>query len=386
MSTANTAVSDPLIGSRIDGRYTVYSILGQGGMGVVYEGVHDELGRPVAIKVLNAAWATDRTAVERFLREARTASSFSHGNIVDVMDLGRLTDGRPYLVMPKISGVDLATLLDDTGPQPAKRVAALLSGVAAALDLVHAKGYVHRDIKPENLMYIVREDGSETVMLLDFGIAAAVMSSGPRLTRQGSIFGTPQYMPPEVCSGGRPDARGDVYALAGVAFELITGAPLFPVEDVMQLLAMKVTTDPPTLSAASGTSFPNELEAVIAKGLARSPGDRYASASAFVNALRGATEYAPVSWQTGVLRTTLRSEEHVVRGDGAYAPTGERWASDRPGPRGSDRPAGRGWETDRPPGPDQAGWNQESSEGRWGPAGADSRGWDSQRPDGRDNR
>jgi len=312
MSTVNAAADDPLIGTRIDGRYTVHAVLGQGGMGVVYEGVHDELGRPVAIKVLNAAWATDRTAVERFLREARTASSFSHGNIVDVTDLGRLADGRPFLVMPKISGIDLATLLAETGPQPAKRVAGLLGGVAAALDLVHAKGYVHRDIKPENMMYVVREDGSETVMLLDFGIAAAVMSSGPRLTRQGSIFGTPHYLPPEVCAGQRSDARGDVYALAAVAFELITGALPFPIEDIMQLMAVKVTQDAPSLAAASGHAFPPEVEAVIARGMARDPNVRYPSASAFVNALRSATEYAPVSWQTGVLRSNMRSAEHVL--------------------------------------------------------------------------
>src|SRR3954447_14761784 len=106
MTQSKAATADDLVGERIDGRYTLRGVLGQGGMGVVYDGVHDELGRPVAIKVLNAAWASDRTAVERFLREARTASSFSHGNIVDVSDLGRLSDGRPYLVMPKINGVD----------------------------------------------------------------------------------------------------------------------------------------------------------------------------------------------------------------------------------------------------------------------------------------
>src|SRR5688572_2211109 len=187
---------DTLIDTRIEGRYTVHRELGRGGMGVVYEGVHDELGRQVAIKVLNTAWASDPTAVARFLREARVASSFSHGNIVDVQDLGRLPDGRPFLIMPKIVGTDLTALLAKSGPQPAKRVAELLTGVAAALDLIHAKGFVHRDIKPENLMYVVREDGSETVMLLDFGIAAAVMSNEPRLTGQGAIFGTPQFMPP----------------------------------------------------------------------------------------------------------------------------------------------------------------------------------------------
>lgn len=312
MSTANCAAEDALIGSRIDGRYTLHRVLGQGGMGVVYEGVHDELGRAVAIKVLNAAWATDRTAVERFLREARTASSFSHSNIVDVSDLGRLSDGRPYLVMPKINGTDLATLLSENGPQPAKRVAALLSGVASALDLVHAKGFVHRDIKPENLMYVVREDGSETVMLLDFGIAAAMMSSGPRLTRQGAIFGTPHYLPPEVCTGERSDARGDVYSLAAVAFELITGSLPFAAEDIMQLMAQKVSFDAPTLAAVTGTAFPPELEQVIATGLARDPRHRYPSASAFVSALRAATHSAPVSWRTGVVRPNTRSAEHEL--------------------------------------------------------------------------
>ncbi|MEY4578517.1 MAG: hypothetical protein RL701_3220 [Pseudomonadota bacterium] len=346
MSSSNIelAPEDPLIGSRIDGRYTIFGVLGQGGMGVVYDGVHDELGRPVAIKVLNAAWASDRTAVERFLREARTASSFSHGNIVDVSDLGRLSDGRPYLVMPKIKGVDLATLLADNGPQPAKRVAMLLTGVAAALDLVHAKGYVHRDIKPENLMYIVREDGSETVMLLDFGIAAAMMTSGPRLTRQGAIFGTPQYLPPEVCTGGRPDARGDVYALAAVAFELITGMLLFPIEDIMQLMAAKVANEASTLSAATGAVFPPELEAVIACGLARNPAQRYSGAGLFIKALREVTDFAPVSWRVGVLRSALHSDEHALPPD-ALA---HEWAH-TPRPSAAALAVhGQGWNTAEP--------------------------------------
>ena len=345
MSTANCAADDALIGSRIDGRYTLHSVLGQGGMGVVYEGVHDELGRAVAIKVLNAAWATDRTAVERFLREARTASSFSHSNIVDVSDLGRLTDGRPYLVMPKISGTDLATLLAENGPQPAKRVAALLAGVASALDLVHAKGFVHRDIKPENLMYVVREDGSETVMLLDFGIAAAVMSSGPRLTRQGAIFGTPHYLPPEVCTGERCDARGDVYSLAAVAFELITGSLPFGAEDIMQLMAQKVSFDAPTLADVTGAAFPPELEQVVATGLARDPRFRYPSASAFVSALRAATHSAPVSWRTGVVRPNTRSAEHELPPSAGGRPAWEverapTWPIDsqRPGSQETEEP------------------------------------------------
>jgi serine/threonine protein kinase len=312
MTDASPAEHDSLLGARIDGRYTVLRELGRGGMGVVYEGVHDDLGRPVAIKVLNLAWASDPTAVARFLREARTASSFSHPNIVDVTDLGRLPDGRPYLIMPKITGTDLAAMLTENGAQPAKRVAQLLVGVAAALDVIHAKGFVHRDIKPENLMYVVREDGSETVMLLDFGIAAAVMSNEPRLTGQGAIFGTPQFMPPEVCNGGMPDARGDVYALATVAFELITGVLPFGDDNMMRVLTAKLTSDPPTLSQASGVPFPPELEAVIARGLARDPAERYGTASEFIGSLKASTEHAPVSWKSGVLRPSFRSAAHPV--------------------------------------------------------------------------
>jgi serine/threonine-protein kinase len=255
-------------------------------------------------------------AVERFLREARTASSFTHGNIVAVTDLGRLQDGRPFLVMPKVEGTDLADLLELAGSQPPKRVADLLSGVASALDLVHAKGLVHRDIKPENLMYVVREDGSETVMLLDFGIAALVMSNQPRLTNQGAIFGTPHYLPPEVYDGRLPDARGDVYALATVAFELMTGVLPFNSDNPFQILPQKLARDAPTLERASGIGFPPEIEKVIARGLARNPGERYGSASALIGELRTATQRLPVSWRPGVLR---------AEPEGGASAGAERW-------------------------------------------------------------
>src|SRR4051794_4148642 len=146
--------NEPLIGGRLDGRYRTTGVLCRGGMGIVYEGVHEQLGRAVAIKVLGPNTATDPVVVERFLREARIASGLGHGNIVDVSDLGRLPDGRPYLVMPKVHGADFATLLEREGPQLPARVAHLLRGAASALDLVHAKGLVHRDVKPENLMHV----------------------------------------------------------------------------------------------------------------------------------------------------------------------------------------------------------------------------------------
>jgi serine/threonine-protein kinase len=289
-------IRDPLIGTRIDDRYLVQGILGRGGMGVVYDGVHEQLGRPVAIKVLGASVAGDPTAVQRFLREARTASQLTHGNIVDVSDLGQLPDGRPYLVMAKMHGVDLATLLQNEGPQTPRRTAELLRGAAAALDLIHAKGYVHRDVKPENLMHIVREDGSEAVLLLDFGIVGLMSGAhSARLTSDGSVFGTPAYLPPEVIQGEPPDRRADVYALATVAFELITGRPPFHSTNPLRILPMKVMEDAPSMMAVTGFEFPDALEDALAKGLARDPKHRHGSAGAFVAALDAAALLHPIA-------------------------------------------------------------------------------------------
>ncbi|MFT5354062.1 MAG: serine/threonine protein kinase, partial [Polyangiales bacterium] len=165
-------VEDMLLGTTIGDRYAVERIIGRGGMGVVYAGRHEELQRPIAIKVLMPVWSTQPEAIGRFFQEARTASSVGHPNIVDVYDLGRLPDERPYLVMPLLDGVTLSEYLEEHGPQKEERVVELLSGVAGALDLMHTKGMVHRDIKPDNMMLVRREDGEETVKLLDFGLAA----------------------------------------------------------------------------------------------------------------------------------------------------------------------------------------------------------------------
>ena len=288
-------IRDPLVGALIDNRYLVRGVLGRGGMGVVYEGVHEQLGRSVAIKVLGAGIAGDPTAVQRFLREARTASQLTHGNIVDVSDLGQLPDGRPYLVMPKMQGMDLATMLSKHGPQTPQRTAELLRGAAAALDLIHAKGYVHRDVKPENLMHVVREDGSEAVLLLDFGIVGLVSNAGARLTADGSVFGTPAYLPPEVIQGDPPDPRSDVYALATVAFELIIGRTPFFGPNPLKLLPQKIMKDAPTMEEVSGFEFPVAIENALARGLAREPAQRYASAGAFVAALTIAAQRHPTA-------------------------------------------------------------------------------------------
>jgi serine/threonine protein kinase len=284
---------DPLIGVCLDGRYRITGLLGRGGMGLVYEGTHEQLGRAVAIKVLGPDMATDPIVVERFLREARIASSLGHGNIVDVSDLGRLQDGRPYLVMPRIDGVDLATLLQYERTFPPARVAELLSGVAAALDLVHAKGLAHRDVKPENLMHVLREDGSEAVMLTDFGIVGLIDVKTARLTAESMVCGTPAYVAPELVATGEFDQRADVYALATVAFEMLTGRLPFDDDRPTRILSAKVERPAPSLAAAANRLFAQPLEHVIARGLARDPEQRFQSAGAFVAALQQAAPQAP---------------------------------------------------------------------------------------------
>lgn len=295
---------EPAVGSSIDGRYRVDGVLGRGGMSVVYAGEHLELQRAVAIKVLDRAQATDPLVVEHFLLEARTASALSHPHIVSVSDLGRLADGRPFLVMPMIIGTDVADLLVSQGPIAPRRVAVLLRGVAAALDFIHSRGLLHRDIKCENLMHVLNEDGTESLLVLDFGIASASLS---RIRQEpGTWSGTPEFMAPESFGGASPDRRADVYSLATVAFELIAGALPFYCEDLDALIAAKTHSTARTLLEASGVEFDPQIEAVIARGLAASPKDRYSSAGALVDALAAACTAAPIqAWRRAT--TTQRS-------------------------------------------------------------------------------
>jgi len=279
---------DPLIGTRIGGRYRIDRIHAHGGMSVVYAATYEAQQREVAIKVIDEAFSSDPKAVERFMHEARTASSVSHGHVVGVSDFGRLPNGRPYLVMPMIMGKDLATLVAEHGPLPATRVAGLLSGVASALDWMHAQGLVHRDIKSENIMYVRGDNGTESALVLDFGIAAR---SGRGLDDDGTS-GTPDFMAPEVLAGEPSDHRADVYSLATVAFELLAGRLPFQGKDLPELLRNRAKHKPRTLTEVTRIAFHPALEATVARGLARNPNDRPSSAGELVRELSRAAARA----------------------------------------------------------------------------------------------
>lgn len=289
MNAEHARNEDPLIGTLLGGRYRIERRLGEGGAGIVYEGLHEELGRTVAVKVLGAAWASDPAAVERFEREARAASNIGHRHIIDVYDLGRLEDGRPYLVMERLRGEPLDAVLVREGRLPPERVVRIVAEAASALDAVHRKGIVHRDIKPENL-FLAQDDsgGAPETKLLDFGLSAMSTPGASRLTRQGVVYGTPQYMAPEATGGDLPDHRADVYSLGVVAFELLAGAVPFDSPNPMNILAAKHVEDAPSLGEITGEVHPPAVEDVFARVLSRNPDLRYQTAGEFARALADA--------------------------------------------------------------------------------------------------
>ena len=281
---------DALIGAVVGGRYRIDAPLGQGGMGAVYRATHVELNRSVAVKVLMTELVSNETAVDRFLREARICASIGHPNVIDIYDLGRLPDGRPYLVMELLEGRTVGGALLEERRFAPSRVAWLVNEVSAVLTAVHRRGVIHRDIKPDNLFLITREDGTEGVKVLDFGLVGLTMP-GPgdkRLTRAGAIFGTPGYMAPEAASSAPQDARADLYALAVTTMECLTGA--LPFEDANPLIVLTKKLGPaiPRLSEVSELRFPAEVEDVVARGMAPVPADRQPSVAAFAEELAAA--------------------------------------------------------------------------------------------------
>ena len=301
MSTSGLATptppddADPLVGAVIDGRYAIDSLLGEGGLGRVYRARHLKLDRPVAIKVLLEEHRDMSTLRQRFEREAKTLSALSHPNIVTITDFGvetRHGDEVPYLVMELIEGRDLESVLDDQGRLAPRRAFDIGRQLLKSLAYAHAQGVVHRDLKPGNMLLRPLPDGSEHVEVLDFGLAkffeenSSPNVQGAKLTRVGTIVGTPAYMAPEQVEGAHTDARTDVYAATLVLFEMLTGRMAFESTEVTTLLRHHLITTPPTLrESMPGTYANDELEAFIQKGLAKRPADRFANGGEMLTAL-----------------------------------------------------------------------------------------------------
>ena len=268
-----------LVGQVIGGRYRLTRCLGRGGMGEVYEGEHVHITKKVAIKLLHPEINADPEALERFRQEARSASSIGHDNIVSIDDFGTLEDGRFYLCMEFLQGQSLSEAMLHHGGVEIRRALGLLIQVCHGLEAAHAKGIVHRDMKPENIFIIRRQDGSEQVKVLDFGIAkVSGTDRNESLTKTGTVFGTPHYMSPEQALGQKLDHRADVYSMGVILFELVTGTLPFKAESFMGILSQHITKPPPTPSTlAKGRVIPRTVEEAILNAMAKDPNQRYST-------------------------------------------------------------------------------------------------------------
>ncbi|MEM1416432.1 MAG: protein kinase [Myxococcota bacterium] len=265
---------DKLVGTTIDGRYEVESVLGEGGMGLVYKSRHIVLNKPLAVKVLRPDVSRDDEIITRFRQEAQSASAIGNQHIIDISDFGTLPDGSTYFVMEYLEGTDLTGAIEEGVLEPV-RVVHIAKQLCQALGAAHDAGIVHRDLKPDNIYLIRRGGDSNFVKVLDFGIAK-VGGSSSKLTRAGQVFGTPHYMSPEQCSGSGVDHRTDVYALGIILYEMCTGAVPYDADNLMGILT-KHLYEPPVPPRQVVPSLPEDLEAVILKAIAKSADARYQS-------------------------------------------------------------------------------------------------------------
>ena len=283
------AVSDSLIDTLFDGRYRIMRKLGAGGMADVYLAEDQELGRRVAIKILNDRHANDDQFIERFRREAKNAAALNHPNIVSIYDRGNAEDTY-YIAMEFLDGRSLKELIVGRGAAPINVAIEYARQILSALRFAHRHGIVHRDIKPHNVLV----DGEGRVKVTDFGIARAGTS---QMTETGSIVGTAQYLSPEQARGGEVDPRSDLYSLGVVLHELLTGKTPFDGETPVEI-AMKHLSTPPKPPSKLRPDIPPELDKVVLRALAKSPDDRYQSADEMEADLERVARGAPVSAAT----------------------------------------------------------------------------------------
>jgi serine/threonine-protein kinase len=259
------------------GQYRLTQLIGAGGMGEVYLAEHQMMKRPVAIKVIRPNRATDPSALARFEREVRATSRLSHWNTIEIFDYGRTADGTFYYVMEYLPGLSIADLVERHGPLPPERVVYLLQQTCDALGEAHSLGLIHRDIKPGNIFAAQRGGHYDVAKLLDFGLAKPMFSTteSVQLTGEGSITGSPLFMPPEQATGeGEPDARSDIYSLGAVAYCMLTGRPPFAGDNAVRIMIAHASQDvkPPS---AYRPDIPADLEAIVLRCLAKHPADRF---------------------------------------------------------------------------------------------------------------
>jgi beta-lactam-binding protein with PASTA domain/tRNA A-37 threonylcarbamoyl transferase component Bud32 len=289
------AVSDTLINTVFDGRYRILRKLGAGGMANVYLAEDEELGRRVAIKILNDRYANDELFIERFRREAKSAAGLSHPNIVSIYDRGQ-AEGTYYIAMEVIEGRSLKELILTRGPLPIAQAIAFTLEILDALRFAHRHGIIHRDVKPHNILI-----GGERLKVTDFGIARAGAS---QMTEAGSIMGTAQYLSPEQARGAPVTASSDLYSVGIVLYEMLTGKVPFSGDSAIEI-AMKHLNELPRPPSKIRPEIPPELDHVVLRALAKAPEDRYQTAEEFADDLHRVEAGLPLAPETSEGVTAL---------------------------------------------------------------------------------
>jgi eukaryotic-like serine/threonine-protein kinase len=356
---------DPFIGRDIlNGQYQILQKVGQGGMGAVYRALQPHINRMVGVKILHPKLANRKDLVSRFRREARAMGKLTHPNTVKVFDYGVLDDGGSlYIIMEFLEGKNLNQTVRADGPFAMERALPVLIQVCGALDEAHRAGIIHRDLKPENIFLVQSGGLRDFAKVLDFGLAklgeSQMRPGSVILTQEGMVFGTPEFMSPEQAQGKPLTAASDLYSLAVILYEVLTGKLPFDAKSAMDYIQLHVTGKPVPLNQRTpGRVFPALLEQVMDRALAKRPEDRFATAAEFASAmqqvLQGASELAPraapqhgagepPAGPTGSARDEVRAAERA-RGpmDAAGAPLlgspAQRAQSPAPPPAGQGRP------------------------------------------------
>jgi len=309
--------ADPLVGAVLDRTYRVEAPLARGGMGALYRGTHARLDRPVAIKVLAAAFAGSDTARRRFRREARALARLRSPHVVDVLDVLEAPDGRPVLVTELLDGEDLGQRIERTGALSIPEALAVAAQLADALAVAHAAGVVHRDIKPSNVFLCQTADDSIVLKLLDFGVAR--LEDDAAITKTGVALGTPLYMAPEqVRKASAADARSDVYGAGAVLYHALAGKAPYPGGNATEALA-RVLDGPPPPPSRCRPDLPFAVEELVLRAMAREPGARFVDAMSFgARARELGARFAPNEEE----RSTRRRDKAIYVGGAALVGAG----------------------------------------------------------------
>jgi serine/threonine-protein kinase len=284
-----------LAGKVLDGRYAIVKKVGEGGMSYVYLAHDVSTNERYAIKILSPNLSKDENAMARLRREAALGIRLAHPNVCHIVRMGETEDGLVYVVMPFVEGEILADRNNRAGFLPLGITVEFVSQMAAGLHVAHELKIIHRDLKPENIMICKKADGSEYAVVMDFGLAKERKAGGEleKLTATGIILGTPEFMSPEQLRGKPLDPRTDIYSLSLMTYEMLTGKLPFEGRTQQEMMIARLRNDPiPLRQRRPGMDFPEAVEKVLLKGMARNVDDRYATTLEFASELQAAANAA----------------------------------------------------------------------------------------------